>query len=132
MKGHGAKSDRQREQAILTLLTHPTIPEAAAACGVGEATLWRWLQEPEFAERYRAARRQVVEGAIASLQQTATEAATTLKRNLSCGTPSVEVRAALAILEQAIKGAELLDLAERVAALEAQLAQEQGPKRWAR
>ncbi len=120
MKGHGAKSDGQREQAILALLTHPTIPEAAKACGVGEVTLWRWLQDPAFAERYRAARRQVVEGAIASLQQMATEAATTLKRNLSCGTPSVEVRAALAILEQAIKGAELLDLAERVAALEAQ------------
>ena len=119
MRGHGAKSDYARDQAVLALLAHPTIPEAAAACGVGEATLWRWLQEPAFAERYRAARRQVVEGAIASLQQTASEAAATLKRNLRCGTPSVEVRAALAVLEQAIKGAELLDLQERIAALEA-------------
>ena len=119
MKGHGAKTDHAREQAILALLAHPTIGEAAAACGVGDVTLWRWLQQPDFAERYRAARRQVVEGAIANLQQAATEAAATLRRNLTCGVASVEVRAALAVLEQAIKGAELLDLAERVAALEA-------------
>ena len=112
MKGHGAKSDSQREQAILALLTHPTIPEAAEACGVGQTTLWRWMQEPDFRDRYRQARRQVLEGAIA-------EAATTLRRLLTADSESVRLGAARAILDQATKGADLLDLEARIAALEA-------------
>src|SRR6266536_2429950 len=118
MKGHGAKLGRMEEQSILALLTHATIPEAASACGVSESTLWRWLQQPDFQTRYRAARRQVVEGALANLQQATSEAATTLQRNLTCGVPSVEIRAAVAILDQAVKAVELLDLEERVEALE--------------
>ena len=50
---------------------------------------------------------------------TATEAVSTLQRNLTRGTPSVEVRAATASLEQAVKAVELFDLAERVEHLEA-------------
>ena len=122
MKGHGEKLERRQEQAIAALLAHPTIPAAATACGVGEATLWRWLQQPDFRAAYREARRQVVEVAIAGLQQATGEAAEALRRNLTCGQPGAEIRAALGILGQAIKGAELLDLAERVAALEEQQA----------
>ena len=122
MKGHGEKFGRKEEQAIVALLTHPTVAEAAKACAVSEVTLWRWMQQPAFTERYRAARRQALEGAIGSLQQAASEAASALRRNLACGVPSVEVRAALGILEQAIKGAELLDLQERIEALEQQQA----------
>ena len=63
-----------------------------------------------------------MEGAIGRLQQAATEAVTTLQRNLTCGTPAVEVRAATAILDQAIKAIELFDVVERVEQLEARLA----------
>lgn len=37
---------------------------------------------------------------------------------MACGTSSVEIRAAGIVIQEAFKGAELLDLAERVAALE--------------
>jgi hypothetical protein len=63
----------------------------------------------------------VVEGAIGHLKQAATEAVATLRRNLTCGTPSVEVRAATAILDQATKAVELFDMVERVERLEARL-----------
>src|SRR5216683_3059200 len=63
-------------------------------------------------------RRQVVEQAISQLQQAASEAASALRRNLTCGVPSVEVRAALGVLEQSVKAVELLDLEERVQMLE--------------
>jgi hypothetical protein len=48
------------------------------------------------------------------------QAVETLGRNLACGRPTAENRAAVAILEQATRGVELLDLAARVEALEAQ------------
>ena len=119
MSGHGDKLERKEEQAILALLARPTIGEVASAVGIGDATLRRWLGRPDFRDRYREARRQVLEGAIASLQQAAGEAATTLRALLKAESESVRLGAARAILDQATKGADLLDLEARIAALEA-------------
>jgi hypothetical protein len=131
--GHGEKLTRKHEQAIAALLSTPSIPAAAKVAGIGEATLWRWLQLPDFAAAYRAARRQVVERAVSELQAATGEAVETLKRNLTCENPAVEIRAAQIIIEQAIKGVELVDLQERVERLEGLLAeQEKGNgKKWA-
>ncbi len=131
MIGHGDKLSRKHEQAIAALLSTPSIPAAAKAVGIGEATLWRWLQLPDFSAAYRAARRQVVERAVSELQAAASEAVETLKRNLTCENPGVEIRAAQIVLEQAVKGVELIDLQERVERLESLLAeQEKGKKKW--
>lgn len=111
------------EAAILALLQQPTVEAAAKACDVGAVTLWRWMQRPDFQAAYRDARRRALEAAIAALQQAAGEAVETLRRNLRCGHAGAEVRAAVAILEQAHKGAELLDLEERIEALEEALRQ---------
>ncbi len=132
MIGHGEKLTRKHEQAIAALLSEPSIKAAAESCGVGEATLYRWLQLPSFAVAYRTARRQVVERAVSELQAACGEAVETLKRNLTCDIPGVEVRSAQIILEQAVKGVELMDLQERVEALERLLEQQKGiGKRWA-
>ncbi len=122
----------KQETAIAALLSTSTIKDAAEACGLTTVTLWRWFQLPEFAAAWRAARRQVVENAITQLQTAASEAVETLKRNLTCGNEAVEVRAASLIIEQAVKGVELVDLQERVERLESLLeAQEKGQKKWA-
>ena len=84
----------QQDRAILALLTEPTVEAAARVADVAPATIWRWSQQADFRAKLRDARRAVVEGAIGRLQQAATEAVSTLQRNLTCGTPSVEVRAA--------------------------------------
>jgi hypothetical protein len=116
--GHGSKRPQREDAALAALLSESTIEAAAKTAGVGESTLLRWIQEPDFKARYRAARRSVVEGAIGRLQQAATQAVDALTRNLTCGTPAVEVGAARSILDQAIKAVELIDLAERIEALE--------------
>ena len=119
----------KQEKAIAALLDRPTIREAAQSVNVGEATLWRWLQEPEFQRAYRTARRQVVEHSISELQSATSEAVAALKRNLTCGNQSVEVRAAQIILEQSVKAVELVDLAERVEEIEQLLIPKDGKKR---
>lgn len=126
MKGHGEKLSRKQEAAIAAPLACPTIGEAATQAGVGEVTLWRWLKRPQFQAGYRLARRRVVEAAIGRLQHAATEAVATLQRNLTSGAPSVEVRAAKAILDQATKAIELMDLVERVEVLEQRAGDEGG------
>ncbi len=132
-RGHGDKLSRTQEKAIAALLSTRTIGEAAKVCGVNDATMWRWLQLPDFQAAYRAARRQVVERAITELQAAASEAVETLKRNLHCEQPNVEIRAAQIVLEQAVRGVELIDLQERVERLETMLSeQEKGKgKKWA-
>ncbi len=120
MKAHGEKYTRHNERAIAPLLQAPTILQAAGQVGVSESTLIRWMHDPVFAEEYRAARRQVVENALAQLQQATGEAAATLRRNLTSGVASVEVRAAMAILDFALKALEWADLESRIARLEAE------------
>src|SRR5688572_31523882 len=88
--------------------------------GIGESTLLRWMGEPAFKARYRGARRQVVEGAIGRLQQAATQAVDALTRNLTCGTPAVEVGAARSILDLAIKAVELVRSEEHTSELQSQ------------
>jgi hypothetical protein len=84
---------------------------------VSEATAQRWLKKPEFVAAYRRARRAVVEATIGRLQQAAVEAVEVLRRNMTCGVPAVEVRAAVAVLDQTLDGLELSDLAADVEAL---------------
>ena len=57
MLGHGEKFGRKKEEAIVALLTHRTIDDAAKASGIATKTLLRWLQIPEFEAAYRKARR---------------------------------------------------------------------------
>ena len=116
--GHGQKRERLEERALAALLSEPTIAQAATNANVSESTLLRWLAEPSFKARYRDARRQVVELAVTGLQHATSEAVETLSSNLQCGVPSSEIAAAKAVLDFAVKGVELVDLAERVEQLE--------------
>jgi hypothetical protein len=113
------KLSHRQERAVAGLLSTRTIAEAAAAAGVSSRTLERWLSESnEFVAEYRAARRRVVEAAVSQLQNATGEAVDCLTRNLHCGMPSTEVRAASVILDHALKAVELYELETRLAALE--------------
>src|SRR5262245_56217950 len=114
----GSKLTRKQEAVIAALLTEPTHAAAAAKAGVGEATLQRWLLLPAFQAAYRLARRSIVEAAIGRLQLSTGKAVEALERNLTCGHPGSEIRAALGLLDQAVKAVELIDLVERVDTLE--------------
>jgi hypothetical protein len=121
MSGHGEKWSRKYEQAIVALLQHPTIGEAASAIGISEATLWRWLQLAEFQARYREARRLAVNQAIAQVQRITAPAVTTLDGVMTSKTasPASRVAAARTVVEMALRAVELDDIEARVAALEA-------------
>ena len=121
MKGHGQKLTRKQEAAISNLLAQPTIRAAANATGVGEVTLHRWLADPGFKTSYLEARREGVSHTIALLQRTSGAAVAALHAVMSDPEQpaSARVSAARAVLELAIKGVELEDLAARLEALEA-------------
>ncbi len=123
----------KQERALVALLDCAEVKGAARTAGVNESTLWRWLQSPEFQSRYRAARRQLVETAIAQLQSDCIIAVRVLREVAEDkgASASSRVAAAKTILEQSIGAIELMDLQERITKLEATIAgqQQKGLKR---
>jgi hypothetical protein len=116
------KRTHRCEAAIAALLTHPTVETAARAAGVGEKTLRRWLQDSDFATRYGAARREVLELAVGVLQNATADAVEALRRNTDASRPpGVQVRAAAALLTLAFKGIETVELMAKVDDLERRL-----------
>jgi hypothetical protein len=101
-----AELSRKQGEAIAALLTTPTISEAASRAGVGERTLFHWLQEDvAFQHVYR----QATSVAVKTLEQ--------VMQNTKAPSSS-RVSAARAVLEMAFKGAELEHLTVRIEALE--------------
>lgn len=113
-------------QAVAALLSEPTIGKAAAAAGVPVRTLYTWLHDdPAFITIYQEARRQAVQQAIAQLQKHSNDAVSVLVSIMKNTNkpPAARIAAASKVLDLAIKGVELEDLALRLAALEAAYAQ---------
>jgi hypothetical protein len=108
------------EAAIAALLVRPSIEDAARVAGVGEKTIRRWRQEPQFKAEYRKTRREAVSQTTARLQQaTGAAGATVLKLMTDPNVPAaVRLRAAECVLDRAIKSIELDDIEDRVAELE--------------
>jgi hypothetical protein len=109
-----------QQLAITALLEERTLKAAAAACGVDERTLRRWLQSADFAEAFRTARGQVYKVAIARLQRLASRAVSALAKGLKAPRPADAIRAADLLLQHGRAALELEDLVARVEALEGQ------------
>lgn len=112
-----------QEQALVALLTHPTIKKAAESIGMGERTLYRWLDDPVFSRAYRTARRQAFHHAMSMTQQYAPAAVAALVKVASdpSAPHAARVSAATALLRFSRESIELDDLAERVEAIEQQV-----------
>jgi len=117
MKSSGENTAKQ-EKLIGLLLTERTIEGACKKANVAVSTYWRWMQDQRFLKAYRTARRGIMENTVAKLQSIVFAAIDTLERNLSCENPGVEIRCAAIILEQSIKGVEMLDVEGRLEMLE--------------
>jgi hypothetical protein len=110
----------KQEAALLSLLSHKTLKEAALAAGISMPTLWRYLRDPVFSLRYREARRELVECAMVRLQNDAEHAACVLRdvADDKEASASARVTAARTIIELSVKSVELGDLQQRLASLE--------------
>lgn len=124
MKGSREITAKQHK-LIVFLLTERTIDEACRKGKVAVTTYWRWMQDERFLGEYRKARRGIMENTVAKMQSIVFAAVETLERNLNCENPGVEIRSAAIILEQSIKGIELLEIEGRLEILE-ELVKHQG------
>lgn len=102
----------KQEKAIMALLTESNMRQAAETAGVGESTLYRWLQEGEFNQAFKEARKKAFSQSLSCLQLAAATAVSTLKVIMENdeAPPSSRVTAAKAVIEMAHKAYELEDL----------------------
>jgi hypothetical protein len=108
----------KQEKLIAHLLLENTVQAACIATGVNVTTYWRWMKSEHFVKEYRNARAKVMESVISKLQTLSTKAVDTLERNLDCKAPNSEIRASQILLNEALKGHEMLELQERIDVLE--------------
>ncbi len=116
------------EKVLTALLHHGAVRAAAKEAGVSEATVFRYLQDSEFQRRYRAARADVVDAAIALMQRLCANAVTTLGAVMhdTDAPASARVAAARTILEQSIGGVELAELRQEIEDIKGMLAEREG------
>ena len=119
--GHGEKRTRKRDLAIAALMTERTFAAAADKAGVSKSTMARWSKDPEFRAVYLDECRRVKDQCTADLVSASVEAVASLRRNVQCGEPAVEVRAATVLLDRCDQHMASLLIEERLAALEARL-----------
>lgn len=120
MKEKEQNINSKQEKAIAALLTEPTIKLAAKKTGIGETTLYRWMQEETFDKAYKEARKKALDQTIFRLQQTTTDAVQTLKDVMvdKESPASSRVTAAKTVLEMSFKAYELQDLASKIEDME--------------
>jgi hypothetical protein len=119
MAGHGDKRARKQAILIASLLSEPTQAEAARKAGVSVKTASRWLKDPDFQEEYRQARMGLVEHTMVRIQSACSSALNLLVLVINSGQKeSNRVRAALGLLDRALRLEETFDLHQRVKQLE--------------
>jgi len=102
---HGRVLTSKQEALLAALLTEPTYTAAAAKAGVGQTTLYRWMNLPAFRAAYHQARRELVDFAIGRIQSATGQAVETLLTVAREGRrDSDRVRAAVALLHHALSG----------------------------
>ena len=110
------------ESLLMALACGATIESAARNAGVSQATVYRRLRDPQFCRRLQQIRSDMVQRTAGMLTAAAGEAVKTLLSLQDPAAPAaVRLGAARAILELGVKLRETAELAERIAALEAQL-----------
>jgi hypothetical protein len=133
-KQSGDELSGKQSKVLALLVSGATIEAAAKAGAINPATIHQWLKRPQFVESYKAARRDVVTQATASLQAACGEAVSTLRAVASDidAPASSRVSAARTILELAYRAVELDDLAGRIEALEnaQESKQKESGQRW--
>ena len=110
----------KQHAAIEALLTCRTIAEAALTAGVNRKTLGTWLAtDVAFCDVLRRARAGVLDHTVRRLTSLSATAIDTLDSSMAGDNAAVALRAADITLSRLLALAELHDLSERLAALEA-------------
>jgi len=112
---------RKQGKFLAALMSCSTISEAGRRAGISERTAERWVVDPDFRERLRAAQTEVIDHALLRIKASTSEALDVLRgiMNDRNAPPGARVQAARSVLDCAIKLITVDDVLSRLEALEA-------------
>ena len=109
---------RAMAAAAAMLAAGESVRATAAAVKVGERTIHRWNRDPKFKRRVDRLRRQMIGAAAGKLADGLGAASDTLKALLADPDSGVKLKAAVKVMEMALKLREFAELERRVKELE--------------
>jgi transposase len=109
----------RQEKAIMLLLQNKKMEEVAQKLGISTKTLYRWLKQDAFKERFQEVRQELFNEALDSLKTLTKQAIDTLEDVIKNGTKETSrVTASKTVLELALRLKEVEELEKRVEELE--------------
>lgn len=113
------------EKIIAALLASPTIKQAAKKLNMSESTLYNYLKEDEFREKYNSAKTAILNQTAGYIQENMAIAAENIINIINDETipPQTRLNASKTIIEYGIKFTEIADILPRLEALEEQTKQ---------
>jgi hypothetical protein len=100
--------------ALPYLVASPSLSEAARLASVARATIYRWMNDPEFRNAFERLRAQAADLAHAELKGLMLKGALVLAETMEDPNPRVRVRAAHAALSIALKAIDLKEIQQRI------------------
>jgi hypothetical protein len=88
---------------VASLLASPSRDEAAKQTGVSVRTLKRWEELPQFRAALQEGRRALFRAAVDRILSGMGRAFDAIERNLQCGSPGAELRAATILVDAALR-----------------------------
>lgn len=113
----------KQQQALVALLSSPSVKRAAERCDVSERTLFNYLEDERFVSELKKRQDQLLEAVTMSLTGLTVRACEVLAEVMDSETASdaCRTRAAIAALRYSGEWRELGELSERVMQLEMRL-----------
>ena len=121
---------RGEERLLQALAAGQSVKQAAEAAGVSARTVYRRLADASFQQRLSAIRDELITAALGELVSCASQAVTKLRALLEATEERVQLQAARALLDHALRLREAVTLEQRLAALERNLAAAKRKGRW--
>jgi transposase-like protein len=110
-------SPKQEEAIVLLLNPQLTRAEIAEKLGIGERTLYSWLQDEKFQRELKAARSKLLESAIENLKTSLENAVTKLNELVNSDDERVSLRACALVISFNLKAKDQ-ELDDRLSELE--------------
>lgn len=118
--------NRKQKKAIVALLSSATVEEAAEKANLSERTLYRYLNDPVFRLHLNSAEADTIDATTRQLLDLQGDALAAIRDVLNDSevSPSIRLRAAVAVLDQVLKYRTLRNMEGRLLALEVSQATE--------
>ena len=119
---------RRQQSALPVIATTPTLAQAARSSGIGESTLYRWLEDPLFREELIRLRQEAADLAKRELQGVMLRSVSVISDALEDPDIAIRLRAARYGMSFAVQISEVEKLRADLQAVEDSLPQSASPR----